>query len=71
MWTSRFVQSLKYDAVPRTLDPIELFNHETPVTFDTMHGAESQYANCTQCNRTVLGLRGTTAERPCRAKHED
>ena len=42
MWTERFVQNLKYDAVPRTKVPIELFNHVVALTFDTMHGAESQ-----------------------------
>nr|DAY44255.1 MAG TPA: hypothetical protein [Caudoviricetes sp.] len=41
-----FVRVLKYDAVPRTTVPIELFNREVYASFDTRHGAESQYANC-------------------------
>lgn len=45
MRTSRFVQDLKYDAVPRTTVPIELFNSVVALTFDTMYGAESQHAN--------------------------
>lgn len=66
MWTRDFVQSLNYDAVPRTTVPIEQFNRVVALTFDTMHGAESQYAKCTQCNNTVSSLRGVTTERPCR-----
>jgi len=49
MWTREFVRSLKYDARPRTTVPIELFISVVAVTFDTMHGAESHYANYTEC----------------------
>lgn len=55
MRTREFVQGLKYDAVPRTTVPIELFNPAAVVTFDSMLGTESQYANCTQCIVTVRG----------------
>ena len=53
MRTRDFDQSLKYDAVPRTTVPIEHFISVVEVTFDTMHGAESQYVNCTEC--VVMG----------------
>lgn len=49
MWTGEFGQSLKYDAVPRTTVPIELFISVVAITFDTKHDAESQYVNCTEC----------------------
>ena len=71
MRTRRFVRSLKYDAVPRTTVPIELFISVVAVTFDTKHGAESQYANCTE--RTVMTLKGFQPAmwRPCRVKADD
>lgn len=53
MRTRGFVQGLKYDAVPRTTVPIELFISVIATTFDTKHGAESQHANCTEC--VVMG----------------
>ena len=56
MWTERFVRNLKYDAVPRTVVPIELFNREAYASFDTKHGSESQYSKCTQCNNTASSL---------------
>ena len=49
MWAREFVRSLKYDAVPRTMDPIELFKRVVAVTFDTVHATKSQYANCAEC----------------------
>lgn len=49
MRTREFDQSLKYDAVPRTTVPIELFISVVAVTFDTTHATESQYANCAEC----------------------
>ena len=49
MWTREFVQSLKYDAVPRTTVPIEQFISVVAVTFDTMNATESQHANYTEC----------------------
>lgn len=49
MRTREFVRSQKYDAVPRTTVPIELFNREAYASFDTMHTTKSQYANCTKC----------------------
>lgn len=48
MRTRDFVQSLNYDAVPRTTVPIEQFKPVVAVTFDTRHATESQNANCTQ-----------------------
>ena len=48
MRTREFDQSLKYDAVPRTTVPIEPFISVVAVTFDTIHGAESQYVNCAE-----------------------
>lgn len=71
MREERFVQNLKYDARPRTRVPIELFNREAYASFDTMHGAESQYSKCTQFNNTVLSLRGVTTEHPCRSQPDD
>lgn len=71
MWAREFVRSLKYDAVPRTIGLIEQFNREAYASFDTMHGAESQYSKCTQCNNTVLNLRGVTTEHPCRSQPKD
>lgn len=71
MWTREFVQSLKYDAVPRTTVPIELFISVVAVTFDTMQGANSQYANCTEC--VVITLKGLqlAMRRPCRIEAYD
>lgn len=71
MWTPRFVQDLKYDAVPRTTVPIELFNSVVAVTFDTMHATESQYANCTEC--IVMVQRGIQLAmgRPSRIEGDD
>lgn len=71
MWTEWFVHSLKYDARPRTTVPIEPFNHVVAVTFDTVPGAESQYANCTDC--VVITLKGLQPAmgRPCRIEPAD
>lgn len=71
MRTERFVRGLKYDAVPRTMGPIELFNHVVALTFDTRHGAESQYANRTEC--AVITLKGFQPAmwRLCRIEPED
>ena len=68
MRTREFVRILKYDAVPRTTVPIELFNREAYASFDTTHGAESQYVNCTEC--VVITLKGLqpAMKRPCRIK---
>lgn len=49
MRTRGFGWSLKYDVVPRTTVPIELFISVFAVTFDTMHATESQDANCAEC----------------------
>lgn len=49
MRAREFVRSLKYDAVPRTVVPVEPFNSVVALTFDTTHATESQYANCTEC----------------------
>lgn len=71
MRTMGIVRNLKYDAVPRTTVPIEQFNSVAVVTFDTTHGAESQYANCTECvDITLKGLQ-RVAGRPCRIESED
>lgn len=71
MRTETFVRNLKYDAVPRTTVPIEQFNSVVAVSFDTMHGAESHYANCTErVDITLKGLR-LAAGRPCRIESED
>lgn len=71
MWAREFVRSLKYDAVPRTLVPIEQFKRVVAITFDTMHGAESHYANCTEyVVMTLKGLQPATG-RPCRIKPSD
>lgn len=71
MRTREFVRCLKYDAVPRTTVPIEQFNREAYAPFDTMHGAESQYANCTEC--VVITLKALQLEmgRPCRIGAND
>lgn len=71
MWAERFVQGLKYDAGPRTTVPIEQFNREAYASFDTMHGAESQYANCTE--RVVITLKALqpARRRSCRIKTDD
>lgn len=71
MWTKEFVWSLKYDAVPRTTVPVEQFNSMVPATFDTMHGAESHYANCTEfVDMTLKGFQ-LAMRRPCRIESED
>ena len=66
MRTRGFVRSLKYDAVPRTIGPIERFKRVVAVTFDTTHATESQYVNCTQ--HVVMTLKGfrSAMRRPCR-----
>lgn len=71
MRAREFVRSLKYDARPRTIDPIELFISVVAITFDTVHATESQYANCIAC--VVITLKGLqpAAGRPCRIKAED
>lgn len=71
MWTEWFVRSLKYDTRPRTTVPIEQFNRVVAFTFDTMHGAESQYSNCTE--RVVITLKALQAAMgsPCRIKADD
>lgn len=71
MRTREFVRSLKYDARPRTMDPIEQFNRVVAVTFDTMHGAESQYVNCTE--RVVITLKSLQLATgcPCRIEAND
>ncbi len=71
MRAERFVRNLKYDAVPRTAVLIEQFIREVYASFDTMHGAESHYANCTGC--AVMTLKGfqLTVRRPCRTEPED
>lgn len=68
MRTREFDQSLKYDAVPRTTVPIELFISVVALTFDTMHTTKSQYANCTEC--VVMVRRGLqpAIRRLCRLK---
>lgn len=71
MRTRGFVRNLKYDAVPRTIDPIELFNRVIAVTFDTAHGTESQYANCTACVVIILKGFQSADRRPCRIEVED
>lgn len=71
MWAREFVQSPEYDAVPRTIDPIELFISVVALTFDTTHATESQYSKCIQCNNTVSSLRGVTTERPYRSQPKD
>lgn len=55
MRTQTFVQGLKYDAVPRTMSPIELFIREARVSFDITQVTESQHANCTECTVMVRG----------------
>lgn len=55
MRTREFVRSLKYDSVPRTTVPIELFISVVAATFDTAHATESQHANCTE--RIVITLK--------------
>lgn len=71
MWAREFVRSLKYDARPRTIGPIELFNHVVALTFDTMHATESQHANCT--GLVVITLKGFQLGpgRPCRGEAYD
>lgn len=71
MRTSRFVWGLKYEAVPRTTVPIELFNREAYASFDTTHATESQYVNYTE--RVVITLKGLqpATECPCRGEAYD
>lgn len=71
MWTREFVRDLKYDARPRTTVLIEQFNRVVAVTFDTMHGAKSQYANCMEC--VVITLKGfqPARRRSCRTGPTD
>ena len=71
MRTRGFVQGLKYDAVPRTTVPIELFISVVVVTFDTMLGTESHYANCAE--RVVITLKSfqPAIRRPCQIKADD
>ena len=71
MWAREFVRGLKYDAVPRTTVPIELFNCVIALTFDTTHATESQYVNCTK--RVVITLKGiqSAVGRPCRIDVDD
>ena len=71
MWAREFVRSLKYDAVPRTTVPIEQFNSVVAVTFDTMHGTESHYVNCTACVVMTLKAIQPAARRLCRIKIND
>ena len=71
MRTEWFVRSLKYDAVPRTTVPIEQFNSVVAVTFDTAHGTESHYANCTECVVITLKCLQPAAGRPCRTEPND
>lgn len=71
MWAREFDQSLKYDAVPRTTVPIELFISVVAVTFDTMQATKSQHTNCTEC--VVITLKGPqpAMRRPCQVKADD
>lgn len=71
MRTREFVRSLKYDAVPRTMVPIELFISVVAVTFDTKHATEFQHVNCTEC--VVITLKGLqlAMRHPCRIKADD
>ena len=71
MRASRFVRSLKYDAVPRTRVPIELFISVVAPTFDTTHGAESQHANCAECVVITLKDLQPARRRPCRNEAAD
>nr|DAV82386.1 MAG TPA: hypothetical protein [Caudoviricetes sp.] len=71
MRTGGFVRSLKYDAVPRTIDLIELFKREAYTSFDTMQGTKSHYVNCTQRVAMVQGSWAMTTRRPCRQRPND
>nr|DAW42198.1 MAG TPA: hypothetical protein [Caudoviricetes sp.] len=71
MRTREFVRSLKYDARPRTTVPIEQFNHVVAVAFDTVHGAESQYANCMECVVITLKALQPDRRRSCRNELAD
>lgn len=66
MRTRGFVRNLKYDAKPRTLGLIELFNRVVALTFDTTHATESQYANCTECVAMALKSLQPAMGLPCR-----
>ena len=71
MRTERFVRGLKYDAIPRTTVPIELFNSESYAPFDTTLSTESQHVNCTE--HAVITLKGLqpAVGRPCRTEPSD
>lgn len=71
MRTREFVRGLKYDAVPRTMVPIEQFISVVTVTFDTVHTTKSRYANCIE--RVVITLKGLqpAMTRPCQVKADD
>lgn len=71
MWAREFVRGMKYDAVPRTTVPIELFNLVVTVTFDTMPATKSQYVNCTECVVITLKSLQPVMRRPCRVKADD
>ena len=71
MWTRDFVQSLNYDAVPRTTVPIEQFNRVVAVTFDTVHATKSQYANCAECVVMAKGGLQLAMRRLCQVKADD
>lgn len=71
MRTPEIVRNLKYDAIPRTTVPIEQFNSVIAITFDTMHGAKSHYANCTDCVVITLNGLQPAMRRPCRTESED
>lgn len=49
MWAREFVRNLEYDAVPRTIAPIEQFISVVGITFDTIQVTKSQDVNCTEC----------------------
>ena len=71
MRTQTFVRNLKYDAVPRTIGPIEQFIREACTSFDTTHATESQYVNCAGCAVMVRSDRAMTTWRSCRWWPED
>lgn len=71
MRAREFVRNLKYDARPRTISPIELFNSVVALTFDTMLATESQDANCMECVViTLMGLQ-LAMRHPCRIDAAD
>ena len=71
MRTERFVRDLKYDAVPRTIGPIELFNSVVALTFDTMHATKSQNVNCMECVVITLKALQPPRRRSCRTEPVD